>query len=1020
MANENDAPTGSVIITGTATEDQTLTADTSGLSDADGLGTFSYQWQRSGVDISGATGSAYSLGDDDVGATLTVTVSYTDGHGTAENVTSNATAAVANVNDAPTGTVTVSGTATEDQTLTASHTLADADGLGTVAYQWQRDGVDISGAANATYTLTDADVAAVIAVVASYTDNPGTVESVASNATSAVANVNDDPAGSVTINGNTTENQTLTAAHTLNDDDGLGAVSYQWNRNGTAIGGATGDSYLLTLDDVGAAITVTASYTDGHGTFESMTSSATAVIQIANQRPQVTAPADITVNATGLFTEVDPGQATAFDAEDGEVAASVDSDGFFSPGTHTVTWSAVDSEGAQGTAIQTVNIIPLVSFSKDQDSAEGSSVNIKAILNGPAVDYPVTVPFTVGGSALTDGSDHDLANGEIIIESPHLEATVTVNFLDDGAGEGLETLELTMGTPTNAVAGSISRHVVDIYEDNVAPEVTLTADQGGGNTRIIGQTDGPVTVTAHVADPNSGDSHSYDWSGTDNALIDTDSVAETFTLDPSGLTPGVYTLAISVDDGQATAENRLSLNVRATLPALTATDTDGDGIDDDLEGLGDSDGDGVPNYLDHAGTARNVVQELHADAQAFLMETEPGLALTLGQVAFRAHGDRTSISADDIATHANGGAGAQSDDEFHAYNGGLFDFNVNDLPVAGQSVRIVIAQFAEIPTNAVYRKQVPSGWQDFVEDANNSVASAPGTEGYCPPPGDAAYTNGLTEGHWCVQLTIEDGGPNDADGQINQTIDDPGGVAEQLPQAMNVTVSGGGALSPWSTALLMLPALLGRLRGRRLLIGALLLGSAATTHAQNNWVPDYAGLSYLSASSDERDSDFSRELNDLGLNARVRQSDLDRNGIALHLGYALPDDVRIEIGYVDLGDVSTTISGTAIDVDSFIDSVSGIYPVTASGWMLSLGRAWRLHDRLDLLTTLGAFIWRAEYELKSTSARRSFEENGVGAQLFVGFEIKTLDAIPVRLGWRSFRFDNTEVRAWELGVGYWF
>ena len=85
-----------------------------------------------------------------------------------------ATAAVANVNDAPTGTVTISGTATEDQVLTASNTLADADGLGAISYQWQRDGVNIAGATGATYTLGDADVGHAINVVASYTDGHGT------------------------------------------------------------------------------------------------------------------------------------------------------------------------------------------------------------------------------------------------------------------------------------------------------------------------------------------------------------------------------------------------------------------------------------------------------------------------------------------------------------------------------------------------------------------------------------------------------------------------------------------------------------------------------------------------------------------------------------------------------------------------------------------------------------------------------------------------------------------------------
>ena len=44
-------------------------------------------------------------------------------------------------NSSPTGSVTIAGTATEDQVITASNTLADVDGLGTIGYQWQRDDV---------------------------------------------------------------------------------------------------------------------------------------------------------------------------------------------------------------------------------------------------------------------------------------------------------------------------------------------------------------------------------------------------------------------------------------------------------------------------------------------------------------------------------------------------------------------------------------------------------------------------------------------------------------------------------------------------------------------------------------------------------------------------------------------------------------------------------------------------------------------------------------------------------------
>ena len=117
----NDAPAGVPIITGTATEDQVLTADTTGISDAEGLGAFSYQWLRNGGVIGGATSSTYTLGDADVGTQISVRVDYIDGNSTAESITSAQTAAVANINDAPAGTnKTVTTLEDTDYTFTAT------------------------------------------------------------------------------------------------------------------------------------------------------------------------------------------------------------------------------------------------------------------------------------------------------------------------------------------------------------------------------------------------------------------------------------------------------------------------------------------------------------------------------------------------------------------------------------------------------------------------------------------------------------------------------------------------------------------------------------------------------------------------------------------------------------------------------------------------------------------------------------------------------------------------------------
>ena len=266
-------------ITGTATQGQTLTAANT-LVDADGLGAITYQWKANGTAIIGANGLSYTLTQAEVGKAITVTATYTDVQGTVEQMMSSVTPQVANVNDAPTGSVSITGTATQGQTLTAANTLADADGMGSITYQWNANGTAISGANGLSYTLTQAEVGKAITVTASYTDEQGTAESKTSSTTSPVANINDEPTGSVTITGTATQGQTLTASNTLVDLDGIpatgaGAIHYHWFADGSLIEGATGDSHTLTEAEVGKSVSVEAVYTDLQGSHESVMSAST-------------------------------------------------------------------------------------------------------------------------------------------------------------------------------------------------------------------------------------------------------------------------------------------------------------------------------------------------------------------------------------------------------------------------------------------------------------------------------------------------------------------------------------------------------------------------------------------------------------------------------------------------------------------------------------------------------------------------------------------------------------------------
>ena len=222
-----------------------------------------------------------------------VNFSYSIGDG-ATTVTGSARLPLIPVNEPATGTLAVSGTAAEGGTLSASLTdVTDPDGATSTAWQWQSssDGstgwIDLSGATNSSYTIAadQSQVGQYLRVVATTTDVLGGTTIFTGAASVAIANVDDAPTGTVKISGTAEQGQTLTASNTLADADGMGEISYQWNADGVELNGATGSTYTLTQAEVGKLITVTASYTDGGGKFERVTSAATSPVEVMDVEP---------------------------------------------------------------------------------------------------------------------------------------------------------------------------------------------------------------------------------------------------------------------------------------------------------------------------------------------------------------------------------------------------------------------------------------------------------------------------------------------------------------------------------------------------------------------------------------------------------------------------------------------------------------------------------------------------------------------------------------------------------------
>ncbi len=183
-------------------------------------------------------------------------------------------------------TVTYGGNATFTVAATSSTTLS---------YQWQRNNADITGATSASYTLNSVQVADNSAVYkVKVTNSVGTVTSSTATLTVTI------PVPTITVQPQSQSALTGTQVSFSVLATGVGPFTYQWNKAGTAITGATGQSLQL----VGLAAADAASYTVTVSNVTGPTTSSAATLTLV--APAVTLPTQPTIPA-GVFKITDYG-----------------------------------------------------------------------------------------------------------------------------------------------------------------------------------------------------------------------------------------------------------------------------------------------------------------------------------------------------------------------------------------------------------------------------------------------------------------------------------------------------------------------------------------------------------------------------------------------------------------------------------------------------------------------------------------------------------------------------------------
>ncbi len=314
-----------------------------------------------------------------------------------------------------------------------------------------------------------------------------------------------------------------------------------------------------------APLTATPPLIPSHGPwrrFDAQAGEADVRTLLDTTEPTVIPPDNISREATGPVTAVTLGVATVTDNVNAGLTASPDNTGPFAVGIHLVTWSATDSAGNTGTAVQAIKIAdstaPTVTI---------TGANPLLLTVGDAYDDP--------GATATDLVDGDLT-----------AAIVTAGTVDTGAPGSYSVTYTATDAAGNAGTATRVVNVSDVGAPVITPPADITVEATGpttpvdlGTPTVTDDVDTGLTATPDNSGPFAVGLHLITWTASDssgNVGTATQTVTVTDTTPPSialiGADPLMLTLGQPLDDPGATAMDLVDGDLSAGISVAGTVD----------------------------------------------------------------------------------------------------------------------------------------------------------------------------------------------------------------------------------------------------------------------------------------------------------------------------------------------------------------------------------------------------------------------------------------------------------------
>lgn len=179
----------------------------------------------------------------------------------------------------------------------------------------------------------------------------------------------------------------------------------------------------------------------------------------------------------------------------------------------------------------------------------------------------------------------------------------------------------------------------------------------------------------------------------------------------------------------------------------------------------------------------------------------------------------------------------------------------------------------------------------------------------------------------------------------------------------------------------------------------------------------YVGAQSAHLTGGTTEAEFNARLAEAGYDVTATFADRTRTAWRGVIGYQWTQRFALQLGYTDLGDIDSTLSGLVVDLDAFLADVDRLHPRSADGVEFSIVGRQPLTSRLTLFGRAGVFGWESKYRATNLDARSDRRrEEGADLILGAGLEFALVGRIGLTADWSRYSVAGESIDLAGLGL----